>query len=232
VSQGSTRQLWLVPVLLITVIATALGGLLTRDLYADTAPPAPAPVLPGPPSSLPPSEQPGPVNVQGTLDATAHPLYETFRSLLQNYFEAINSKDYERWTSTVTSKRRKDAPEEDWQTDYRTTKDGSIVLYRIESGATITVTSKRRKDAPEEDWQTDYRTTKDGSIVLYRIESGADDTARVLLEFTSTQGIKEAPAELPVPCIHWNVVWAFAKENGEWRLATGAASASPQHEEC
>jgi len=194
VSQGSTRQLWLVPVLLITVIATALGGLLTRDLYADTAPPAPAPVLPGPPSSLPPSEQPGPVNVQGTLDATAHPLYETFRSLLQNYFEAINSKDYERWTSTVTS--------------------------------------KRRKDAPEEDWQTDYRTTKDGSIVLYRIESGADDTARVLLEFTSTQGIKEAPAELPVPCIHWNVVWAFAKENGEWRLATGAASASPQHEEC
>lgn len=193
-SQGSTRQLWLVPVLLITVIATALGGLLTRDLYADTAPPAPAPVLPGPPSSLPPSEQPGPVNVQGTLDATAHPLYETFRSLLQNYFEAINSKDYERWTSTVTS--------------------------------------KRRKDAPEEDWQTDYRTTKDGSIVLYRIESGADDTARVLLEFTSTQGIKEAPAELPVPCIHWNVVWAFAKENGEWRLATGAASASPQHEEC
>ena len=182
------------PVLLITVIATALGGLLTRDLYADTAPPAPAPVLPGPPSSLPPSEQPGPVNVQGTLDATAHPLYETFRSLLQNYFEAINSKDYERWTSTVTS--------------------------------------KRRKDAPEEDWQTDYRTTKDGSIVLYRIESGADDTARVLLEFTSTQGIKEAPAELPVPCIHWNVVWAFAKENGEWRLATGAASASPQHEEC
>jgi hypothetical protein len=193
VSQGSTRQLWLVPVLLITVIATALGGLLTRDLYADTAPPAPAPVLPGP-SSIPPSEQPGPVNVQGTLDATAHPLYETFRSLLQTYFEAVNSKDYERWASSVTA--------------------------------------RRRKDAPEEKWQADYSTTKDGGIVLYRIESGADDTARVLLEFTSTQGIDQAPKELPVGCIHWNVVWAFAKEDGEWRLATGSASASPQHDEC
>jgi len=194
VSKGSTRQLWLVPVLLITVIATALGGLLTRDLYADSAPSAPAPVLPGPPSSIPPSQQPGPVTVQGTLDATAHPLYETFRGLLQNYFEAINLKDYKRWAGTVTDER---------------------------------LTSQ-----PEEEWQADYSTTQDGSIVLYRIESDADDTARVLLQFTSTQAPEKGPPELRVGCIHWNVVWAFARNGGEWKLAAGSASASPQHEEC
>ncbi len=193
-SQGSSRQLWLVPVLLITVIATALGGLLTRDLYADSAPATPAPVLPGTPSSIPPSQQPGPVNVQGTLDATTHPLYETFRGLLQNYFEAINLKDYQRWADTVTEER---------------------------------LTSQ-----PEEKWQADYSTTQDGSIVLYRIESGADDTARVLLRFTSTQSLDKAPPELQVECIQWSVVWAFARHSGEWKLAAGSASASPQHEEC
>ncbi|MCA1655394.1 MAG: hypothetical protein LC635_02865 [Pseudonocardiaceae bacterium] len=191
-STGPPRQLWLLPALLITAIATALGGLLARDLYADPEPGASALAQP-PPSSVPPSEQPGPATVQGTADAVAHPLYPTFQNLLQNYFDAINQRDYQRWADTVTSERRTNQPEDKWRLDYGSTKDGSVVLYRIEA---------------------------------------ADDTARVLLRFTSTQDLVDAPQELPVGCIHWNVVWAFAEQGGEWRLTAGPTSASPQHEAC
>jgi hypothetical protein len=193
VSTGSPRQLWLLPVLLITVIATALGALVARSLYADQPPPPPPAVEPTT-TSVPPSKQPGPAAVQGTADATAHPLYKTLQPLLQRYFDAINAKDYTAWSSTVTS--------------------------------------KRRTDQPEDKWQKDYRTTRDGNIIVYRIEASGDATARVLLQFTSTQSQEDAPTELPVDCIHWNVVWPFEKEKGEWKLAAGSTSASPQHDPC
>lgn len=185
--------MWLLPVLLITVIATALGALVARSVYADqtvTLPPA----IEQSPSSVPPSEQPGPADVKGTTDATTHPLYRTVQPLLQRYFDAINSRNYEAWASTVTQ--------------------------------------ERREAQPEPNWQGDYSTTRDGSIIVYRIEASGDGTARVLLQFTSTQDQADAPQELPVTCIQWNVVWAFAKERGEWKLAAGSTSASPQHEAC
>jgi hypothetical protein len=184
--------LWLLPVLLITVIATALGGLLTRDLYAD---PPSATVPPVVEPSTPPTEQPGPSAVQGTTDAVGHPLYGTVQRLLQTYFDGINSKDYDRWASAVTLERQK--------------------LLRPEK------------------WHADFQSTQDGSIVVYRIETETDDTARVLLTFTSTQDPASGPLELPVGCIHWNVVWAFAlDEDDQWKLSAGPASRSPQHEEC
>jgi hypothetical protein len=184
---------WLLPVLLVTVIATALGALVARSIYAgqESLPP---PAIEPSPSSVPPSEQPGTAQVKGTTDATTHPLYRTLQPLLQRYFDSINAKDYPSWVGTVTS--------------------------------------ERRRTQPEEQWQKDYRTTTDGSIVIYRIEASGDGAARVLLQFTSVQDIADAPEELKVRCIHWNVVWAFAKERDEWRLAAGSTSASPQHEAC
>lgn len=193
-STGSPRQLWLLPVLLITVIATAVAGLLARDLYSET-PSAPPPTVVGTsPSPKPSGEQPGPATVRGTADAAAHPLYWTLQPLLQTYFTAINDKDYERWSSVVTY--------------------------------------ERQTNQPEQKWQQEFRTTKDGNIVMHRIEARGDGTARVLLTFTSTQDVADAPQELPRPCIHWNVVWAFSTEDGDWKLAAGPASASPQHEPC
>lgn len=192
-STGSPRQLWLLPVLLITVIATALGALVARSLYTDQPPARPAAVDPAP-SSRPLREQPGPPEVKGTADATTHPMYGTVRPLLQRYFDAINAKDYDSWASTVTA--------------------------------------QRREAQPEDVWTKDYSTTRDGSIVVYRIENGGPDTARVLLQFTSTQDEANAPSELPVSCIHWNVVWVMAKERDEWKLSAGKTSASPQHEPC
>jgi hypothetical protein len=194
VSTGSPRQLWLLPVLLITVIATALGALVARSLYADQPPPPPAAVEPSA-SSVPPSEQPGSPEVKGTADATTHPLYSLLQPQLQKYFDAINAKDYDAWTETVTTDRIRTQPEDRWR-------------------------------------NVDYPTTKDGSIVIYRIEVTGDENARVLLKFTSTQDPTHAPQELPVDCIYWNVVWAFAIEDGEWKLAAGSTSATPQHEPC
>jgi hypothetical protein len=193
VSTGSPRQLWLLPVLLITVIATALGALVARSLYADQPPALPTAVEPSA-SSVPPSEQPGSPEVKGTADATTQPLYSTLQPLLQKHFDAINAKDYDAWTQTVTT--------------------------------------DRIRTASADKWNADYRTTKDGSIVIYRIEMTGDKTARVLLKFTSTQDLLNAPPELPAECIHWNVVLPFAKEDGEWKLATGSASATPEHEPC
>lgn len=191
---GSPRQLWLLPVLLIAVIMTAAGGLLARDLYEEPPAAPPPTVVVTSPAAVPSGEQPGPATVRGTADAVAHPLYATLQPLLQTYFDAINAKDYARWASVVTL--------------------------------------ERQINQPEEKWHRDFRTTRDGTIVVHRIEAGGDGTARALMTFTSTQDVDDAPDELPSPCIHWNVVWAFATEDGQWKLTSGPASAAPRHEPC
>lgn len=156
--QDRSRQLWLVPVLLITVIATAVGGLLARKVYEEppAAPAEPPAVIPSQ-TSVAPSEQPGPPNVKGTPDATQHPLYQNVRDLLQVYFDSINAKDYASWQGTVTPERIARQPEEKWRADYRSTQDGSPVIYRIEvaegDAATVLLTFisvQDAADAPDE----------------------------------------------------------------------------------
>lgn len=125
------RQLWLLPALLITVIATAVGGLVAREFYEDPGPAQPPAVIPSQ-TSVAPSEQPGPKTVSGTPDATDHPLYQPVRDLMQSYFDSINAKDYSAWLGTVTARRAELQPEQGWQDAYRTTEDGSAVIYRID----------------------------------------------------------------------------------------------------
>jgi hypothetical protein len=193
VSPDRGRQLWLVPVLLVTVIATAVGGLLARDLYREPERAEPRVVLPTQ-TSVPPEEQPGSKTVGGTLDATAHPLFNPARETLQTYFDAINSGDYGLWTTVVTD--------------------------------------SRIRTQPEEKWQTSYQSTQDGSIVIHRIELAEEDTARVLLKFTSVQDPKDAPPELPVRCIRWRVVFPLVEEDTGWKIDSGPTTVSPQHEAC
>ena len=119
--------------LLITVIATAVGGLLARTYYAGQDTDPPAAVIPSQ-TSVPPSERPGPKQVGGTQDATDHPLYKTVRDLLQRYFDSINGRNYDKWLATVTADRAQLQPEPAWRTAYRSTEDGSAVIYRIELG--------------------------------------------------------------------------------------------------
>lgn len=126
-------QRWVLPVVLLAVSLTAAAGLLARQVYtarASTDPPA----VVQPSLSVAPEEQPGDAMVRGTADATSHPLYETVRQLLQTYFDAINAKNYRGWRAAVTSKRAENEPEREWQVAYRSTRDGSVVVHRIESG--------------------------------------------------------------------------------------------------
>jgi hypothetical protein len=123
---------WVLPVVLVAMIATAAGAIVARQIYASPEP-SPSAIRPNE-SQLPPGEQPGSTTVGGTKDATAHPLYETVRALLQTHFDAINGKRYDQWRSVVTERRAKNQPERDWRTAYRSTRDGTIVVQRIETG--------------------------------------------------------------------------------------------------
>ena len=144
----------MLPVVLVVVIVTAAAGLVARAVYTRPADEAAAAV---PPNQTPPAEEPGDATVTATTDAGAHPLYETMRRLLQTYFDSINARRYEQWRTVVSSRRAKFQPEKDWRAAYRTTRDGSIVIYRIESGPADTArillsftSTQDPKDAPLE----------------------------------------------------------------------------------
>lgn len=131
---GSVKARWVIPVVLVVVIVTAVAGFVARQLYAAPDPDPPSAILPNE-RAIPPDQQPGSPTVQATKDATAHPLYETVRQLLQTYFDAINGQNYRGWRAAVTTKRAQNQPEDQWRTAYKSTRDGSIVVHRIESGA-------------------------------------------------------------------------------------------------
>jgi hypothetical protein len=133
------RQRWLIPTLIVLLSLTIGGGLLAREWYRPVAAALPAGenvVVPAPvTTSLSPAEQPGSDVVGLTPDAAAHPQSKAVVALLQSYFTAINKKDYRLWTLAVSTERRQSKTEAEWQSDYRSTRDGSILAYRIESAA-------------------------------------------------------------------------------------------------
>ncbi|SDZ42744.1 hypothetical protein SAMN05421504_11650 [Amycolatopsis xylanica] len=129
----TSTQRWLIPALIVVVSLTVGGGLLARELYS---PPAAAPIVPGtlPTSvSLAPEDQPGSDEVFLTADAAAHPDGEGVRGALQIYFRSINQKNYDLWASVASAKRLSSKPRDQWLDDYKSTKDGSVLIYRIEA---------------------------------------------------------------------------------------------------
>lgn len=117
--------------LLLAVIATAVGGLLARQVYEEPPAAAPSAVQPSPPAG-PEVEQPGSTTVAGTQEAVSHPVYEDIRAVLQTNFDAINAKDYDLWRQVVTEERVETMNREKWLMDFGTSQDGTIVIYRIE----------------------------------------------------------------------------------------------------
>ncbi|WP_228713886.1 MULTISPECIES: hypothetical protein [Prauserella] len=190
---GPPRPRWLVPVLIVVVSLTVGGGLLAREIYQ---PPDDEDVAASQPTtpSLAPEQQPGPGTVQLTADAAAHPEAEPVRQLLQAHFDAINGGDYDLWSTTVVAERVQAQPRREWLANYRSTKDGSIRVHRIEV-------------APEQ------RLT-------------------VLVGFTSTQDVTDAPPDLPEPCIRWRLAFPLAHEDGEWKLDTVPAGTIPERAAC
>jgi len=109
------------------------GGLLAREVYREPDQREDT-ILAVPGSGARPlAQQPGPGTVELTPDAAQHPQHEVVERLLQTYFDAINSRDYDKWKATVTKARILAKPRAAWLKDYDSTKDGSILVYRIDA---------------------------------------------------------------------------------------------------
>jgi len=67
-----------------------------------------------------------------SADAALHPAGSGVARQLQRYFDAINAGDYAGWASTVTSGRADALPEKSWKAAYRSTRDGTIRVDRID----------------------------------------------------------------------------------------------------
>ncbi|MDT8915385.1 hypothetical protein [Amycolatopsis sp. PS_44_ISF1] len=97
-----------------------------------------------------------------------------------------------------------------------------------------TVSAERASQKPTEDsWKKDYRSTKDGSILIYRIEPAAHTSLRVLLAFTSTQSVDDAPENFKEGCIHWRLVLPMVFQAGGYKIdAVDSTGRSPESENC
>jgi hypothetical protein len=186
---------WLAPVIGVIVLFTAAAGLTARSVYHQSASTGMTASSTPPSSSstanLPP---PGSPQVQLSADAANYPLATTVRRLLQTYFDAVNNKNYAQWTSVATEARI-------------------------------------RQDS-ESSWEAGVRTTRDGTITVYRIDVAPQNGLRVLLAFTSTQDLADAPKFAYYPCIRWQVVWPLSQEHGQWKLDAGATGKIPTTGQC
>ncbi|MGW3994080.1 hypothetical protein [Amycolatopsis sp. NPDC004772] len=153
----SSRQRWLVPVVVVVLSVTVGGGLLARELYrrpdqpvddTSVAVTTPSPSSVGAPAAVGD-------DVRMTDDAKRHPQGDAVRRVLQKYFAAINSKQYQQWVAVVTDERAAGQSQSDWKKGVRTTEDSDALVYRIErsSGNSLRVlvgfTSRQNvEDAP------------------------------------------------------------------------------------
>jgi len=192
-----SRQRWLIPVVVVVLSVTVGGGLLARELYQRQEADAPIGTEPIVVSSsttpLAPDEEPGSDTVLVTPDVSIHPQGDAVRQVVQDYFRAINARDYQLWRTTVTA--------------------------------------ERQRNQPADKWVNSFKSTKDGSILIYRIERGGGDSLRVLVGFTSTQNLADAPDEFQETCIRWRVVLPMQVQNTP-KIGVPATSDIPEHEKC
>ena len=152
----SSRQRWLVPVVVVVLSVTVGAGLLARELYRRPDQPADDTSAPATASSPASSGAPGVAGaVTMTDDARAHPQADAVRKLLETYFKAINDKSYKQWSTTASSKRIAQQPIDEWTAGVKSTTDSDALVYRIERGANASLrvlvgfTSRQDKaDAP------------------------------------------------------------------------------------
>jgi len=117
----------------LVVLALLLGAGLGLAALRRGAPEA-GPAVPLREARTPPVDptDPGPAVVELSADARTHPVAELVSEQLRVHFEAINDRDYARWATTVAPERSAALPEEQWQAEYASTRDGTIRIDRID----------------------------------------------------------------------------------------------------
>jgi hypothetical protein len=154
----SSRQRWLVPVVVVVLSVTVGGGLLAREIYRRPDQPADETTVS---TSAPASASSGAPAaagvVQMTDDAKAHPQAGAVRELLETYFSAINTRSYQLWTTAVSSQRIAGQSFTEWKAGVKSTTDSDALVYRIERGASTSLrvlvgfTSRQNpEDAPRD----------------------------------------------------------------------------------
>ncbi len=78
--------------------------------------------------------QPGPTadsTVRLSTDAAHHPRSADVRSLLQGYFDAINTRIYGGWSRAVSAAQSAPQAEPQWARDYSTTVDSNLTVVMV-----------------------------------------------------------------------------------------------------
>ncbi|HEY5881255.1 MAG TPA: hypothetical protein VIU11_20245 [Nakamurella sp.] len=129
----------------------------------------------------------GPTDVQTmqmSSSANQHPRADDVRRTLQGYFEAINRKDFDAWTTVVAADQSASQTAGDWNHKYSTTVDSNLMVVDIRDDplrARLMFTSEQDvelapKRLPVEciNWDLTFLLTdQDGALVLSGIDPSA-----------------------------------------------------------
>ena len=176
------------------VVVTAVAALVAHNAYqrpTTAAVSSPAPVVVAPEStSVPSTEEPGPTTVSVTPDVARFPLANQVRQALQTYFDSVNMRSYKLWRSVVTPGLANTKSASDFERGYRTTRDGSIVLYRVDTtldnGLRVLLTfhsTQSQADAPKGFphacivWHLVWPLTFDPDDNAWKVDAGTTDVS-------------------------------------------------------
>lgn len=170
----------------LVVVVSAVAALIVRDIYHQQ-PDSAATGTGAPPSasSLPSSEQPGPSTVAYTQEFAGYPQHNLALNVLQAYFNAINDKQYDEWVSVVTPSLAAEQTRQAFLDGYKSTRDGSIYVYRVDSAPNngvrvlVSFTSVQALgDAPQNfphtciRWQVVLPLAWDAKAKQYEVDAG------------------------------------------------------------
>ncbi|MGW6933019.1 hypothetical protein ACWGE0_23380 [Lentzea sp. NPDC054927] len=127
---GSVASRWLVPAVVVITGAAVAAGMVGRTVYSRPAEAKGSPVVP---SSSVAGPVPGVAEVRLSPDSFTHPDRTAVQSVLQKYFDSINARDFAGWRTVVSARRVSETEESGWIAAYDTTRDGGVVVQRVES---------------------------------------------------------------------------------------------------
>lgn len=119
-----------------------------------------------------------------SADAQSHPRATEVRVLLQQYFDAINNRDYDAWIGAVAQSQSAPQTEENWTRDYATTVDSNLTVMTVVDDPLRTRLMFTSQQAVEQaptslpvtciNWDVTYLLgEQDGRLVLTGIDPSA-----------------------------------------------------------